>query len=98
LPVTGEEEVDIVAAVVDDGSITSPGTFLAVGRSSWESLLRSMLIMATGRGRGVGGCAREHGEQKKKRGTGGETLLAALGRKRTGTLGFLVGGASVVIL
>jgi hypothetical protein len=41
-PVTGEEEVDVVIAVVDAGSIPSPGTFLAAGRSSWESLLSSL--------------------------------------------------------
>jgi hypothetical protein len=41
-PVTGGEEEDTPVAALDAGSIPSPGTFLAVGRSSWESLLGSL--------------------------------------------------------
>jgi hypothetical protein len=42
LPEIGEEEEDTPVAVAGLDSIPSPGTFLAAGRSSWESLLGSM--------------------------------------------------------
>jgi hypothetical protein len=42
LPEIGEEEEDMLVVVASLDSIPSPGTFLAAGQSSWESLLGSM--------------------------------------------------------
>jgi hypothetical protein len=58
-PVSGEEEEDMIVAVVDAGSIDSSGTFLAAGRSSWERLLGSMWTMAMGQRQGDGGGSRK---------------------------------------